>query len=415
MIKKLLLLMMTILLVISPSCVIATDEEISIEKLNDNTDAASWIITDFNLAIGDFINNLITQVVGQKITIQKLVFNEVNAVNPNFFSSTRSQNSVHQTVKEQVNIWYSTFHAIAITFYMAGLLAIGIKILLTDTPLSKSKAKDVAMHWLIGIFILFMFKIVMQYAFQINEGFVKELKNEFDASGSPSGTVVGVADDAISSTFEFRSPDYRSRYSGIITFGGEEINDAYVSRLGDYRATADMMRIMRAYAGVSHRIIFCIIWFVLLFQLIILLVKYYKRYFLIALLVVLFPFVTIYYLIDAVKGKSCEVFRVWCIEFFVNVFTQSIHAIIYSIIASVCINRVKDEMSSGKAMNWIIIICAINFLFQGEKIVRKLLGADKSMTDRGVEEASKSGRKGVQAFTRGFKRIGGMFGIGKGE
>ena len=95
------------------------------------------------------------------------------------------------------------------------------------------------------------------------------------------------------------------------------------------------------------------------------------------------------YLIDAIREKNCEAFRMWCAEFFINVFTQSIHAIIYVIIASVCVERVRSEMfDGGKTMNWLIIICAINFVFQGEKIIRKLLGADGSISDRGIGETA---------------------------
>ena len=83
-------------------------------------------------------------------------------------------------------------------------------------------------------------------------------------------------------------------------------------------------------------------------------------------------------------------------EFFVNVFTQTIHAIIYAIIAAVCIDRVKEELQTGKgeSMNWLIVIIAINFIFQGEKIVRKVLGVDGAQSATGISDTAKRGRKG---------------------
>ena len=128
----------------------------------------------------------------------------------------------------------------------------------------------------------------------------------------------------------------------------------------------------------------------------------------IALLVIIFPFTTIWYLIDKIKGRSPEAFRVWCVEFFVNVFTQSIHAIIYSIIASVCINQVAKELSSD-TMNWIIIIVAINFLFQGEKIVRKLMGADGAKSAAAIGESAGAGKAGFGRARANFKKFFGMF------
>ncbi len=333
-----------------------------------------------------------------------------------FFKPTSSTGSfsVHRVIKEQVNKWHDVFMGIATTFYLGGLVLIGIKIILSESVLSKANTKDLAVRWLTGVLILFMFNTIMKYAFQINESLVRSLGRQFYTRRYATGTYIGDADEYSRAGFEFRSPEYRSKYTGILSFGGEEINNAYIKRLEDYKSSADLMRIMRAYAGASHRIIFCIIWFILLFQLLILLVKYYKRFFVLALLITIFPFVAIYYFIDAVKGKQCELLRTWCVEFFVNVFIQSIHAIIYCIIASVCIEQVTKELQAGsERMNWLLVICAIDFLFRGEKIVRKLLGADGSASMRTASESAQAGKKGLRQGRAHLTNIAGMFKGGK--
>lgn len=376
------------------------------------TDVFQETIAELNLAVGDFFNKLIGEVVGQKITIQSLVFNDVKSLDANFFSSSQGGSIVHKTVKKQINTWYPVFQEIAAAFYLTGLLVVGLKILLSESSLSRASMKEVATHWITGLAILFFFNVIMKYAFDINEAFVKALKEEFAINGKYTGTYIADPDEYNREAFEFRSPEYRSKYTGILAFGGEELNDAYVKRLGEYRSTGDMMRIMRAYAGATKRLIFVIIWFVLLFQLIILLFKYYKRYFTIAFLIIVFPFTTISYLLDSLKGRRPEAFRMWCVEYFVNVFTQAIHAIIYSIISSVCIKQVVEELNGG-TLNWIIIIVAINFLFQGEKIIRKIMGVDGAKSAKPIEDSARAGRAGMGKARQNMGRALGIF-TGKG-
>lgn len=365
-------------------------------------------ISKFLLAIGDFFDHLITDLVGQNyLTIQDFIFGHVEDVDANFFTDNGSTKGV---LKGQINDWFIVFRRLAISFYAAGLLVVGIRCLLEDTPISRAKAKDVASKWLTGLAILFLFPYVMKYTFLLNADIVARIEDGF-TTGHQTGTYIGSEDEFSLEDLEFRSPEYRSKYTGILTYGGDELNKAYLRRLNDFTNTADMMRVMRAYAGVTKRVIFCIIWYILLFQLVIILVKYYKRYFVIALLIAIFPGVTIFYLLDSLKGKTCAAFSAWCREFFVNVFTQTVHAIIYAIIAGVCIDRVRTELttSNTSTMNWLIIIVSINFLFQGEKIVRKIMGVNGSSTATALGDSTKRGREGVRK-ARGFrKEVMGMF------
>lgn len=405
--KKIIIFTMLIFLLVSPFNVSAAADD----ELNVGENIWQATVAELNLAIGDFIENLITKVVGQKITIQNLIFNEVDAVNANFFDSTVKGTPVHKIIRDAVNNWYGAFQALAVTFYTAAVLVVGIKILLSDSVLSSANWKDVSIKWVTGLVLLFTFKYIMRYSFDINEMFIKMIRDNFTSKGYATGTNVGDKGEFDDVVYEFRSPEYRSKYSGVLSYGGEELNQAYVKKLTDYGNTADMMRIMRAYAGVTKRIIFVIIWFILLFQLILLLVKYYKRYFVLALLITMFPLVMIQYLIDLIKGQNSRGFSAWMREFFVNVFTQTIHAIIYAIIAAVCIDRVKEELQTGRgeSMNWLIVIIAINFIFQGEKVVRKVLGVDGAQSATGMSETAKRGRQGRKSATSAGKQLYGAF------
>ena len=60
-------------------------------------------------------------------------------------------------------------------------------------------------------------------------------------------------------------------------------------------------------------------------------------------------------------------------------------------------------------MNWLIVIIAINFIFQGEKIVRKVLGVDGAQSATGISDTAKRGRQGRKSTTSAGKQLYGAF------
>lgn len=345
----------------------------------DEANVFEGALSDLLIAVGDFFVNLTNQILGEKVTMQKLVFNQVSSLDPNFFNKDLAVlNETTAIVREKVNEWYNFFMMLAIVAYLVVLLIIGIKIAVGSTASGMEKAKELATKWLVGVLILFLFpNIVLKNAFKLNEAIVLMISEQHGGNAS-TGTGIGNTEgEWATEEIEYRSPEYVSKYTGVISYGGEQSNLLYQKALDSYRAGLDMTRIMRAYAGITRKLIYVIIWFVLLTQLIVLIVQYYKRYFVIAFLIVVFPLVAMYYIIEIARGKNGQVFSEWCKEIMVNIFIQSVHAIVYAIIASVAISRVQQDMASGSdAMNWLLIIVAVNFITEGEKIVRKLIGVD---------------------------------------
>ena len=119
------------------------------------------------------------------------------------------------------------------------------------------------------------------------------------------------------------------------------------------------------------------------------------------------------YIIEAFTGKGGEVFSRWAKEMFVNIFIQSIHAIIYALIASIAISRVQADIIAGDTMNWILVIIAVNFLGEGERIVRKILGVESSIDKKGIQGTGQAivGQTGhaIGAVKSTVKEIGGAF------
>ena len=354
-------------------------------------------ISDLFIMVGDFAVNMINEIVGEQVTMQKIVFNGVTSLDPNFYNKNLADtNETTAILREQINKWYNFFYVLAIATYLIVFLVFGIKVVLGATAGGLEKAKELSIKWLTGVCILCLFpSLVIKNAFKLNEAIVKMIA---DANTDPTvqggfGTSQG---EWSNEEIEFRSPEYVSRFTGVASYSGGEMNILYQKALDNYRSGADMTRVMRAYAGITKQFVYVMIWYVLLTQLIVLLVKYYKRYFIIAVLIIIFPLVCMYYIIEIARGKGGQVFSTWAKELMINIFIQSVHAITYAIIASVAISRVREDITTqGDSMNWIIIIVAINFITEGEKIIRKIIGANAS-TVGGIGETGKAMRANVQ-------------------
>ncbi|MBO5178764.1 MAG: hypothetical protein J6B87_00230 [Clostridia bacterium] len=381
----------------------------------DEANIVAASLTDLYLSIGDFLTDLLNKIVGERVTMQDLIFNKVTSLDPNFFNKDLIiNNETTKIMREQINKWYSFFMTLAIVAYLVVLLGMGTKVVLGSTAGGMEKLKELAVKWLAGVLLLFLFpNVIVKYAFRLNEEFVKMLAkeyiHEYAGTGLGNSTTEG---EWSNEEIEFRSPEYVSRFTGKSNLGGEEMNRIYQKSLDSYRAEADLARIMRAYAGITKKMIYAIIWFVLFGQLFVLVVKYYKRYFVIAILLIIFPLVTMYYIIEILRGKNGQVFSAWAKEIFVNIFIQSIHAIIYVLIASVVISRVQADITKpADHMNWILAIVAINFISEGEKIIRKLLGVDSGM-DGGIGGTGKAIREKTQGAARNAGQVGRAF-LGK--
>ena len=133
--------------------------------------------------------------------------------------------------------------------------------------------------------------------------------------------------------------------------------------------TADIMSDMKARAGSSYRLIYVIVWFILLFELLLLLILYYKRMFILALLIIVFPLVTVAYIYEKTTKPDSSILRNWIQEFLLNVFIQSVHAILY-----VTLVETGYAVYVGANQNWVIYLLATTAMITSESMVRNLLG-----------------------------------------
>lgn len=336
------------------------------------------VISTFGLDMGDYAHDYISQVFREEITIDKLVYNKATLTNANFFenSTNPSNSNATKAIRTVINKWYDAFRSIALVICMASLVVAGLKIIL-NTPEGKVKAMDILKKVILGVALAFMFPYVMLMAFKLNEAIVNEVYSTFHTYDSVVGIAISQVSDIKPDDLEFRSPDYVSKRSLIVSAGSYEATQAYLSRLDHYAKSADIMRIMRAFAGVTLRFLYVMIWYIMLVQLYMLAFVYLKRYITIAFLIAIYPLTIIGYVSDGLMGHSQTAFNLWCKTFFTNVFLQSIHAITYGVICSVLMSQTRQAIVESKfaSINWILMVIATSFLFTGEKILMRLWNA----------------------------------------
>lgn len=385
-----------------------TTEELKESLKNQQAGALEMTVSELCLSVGDHFMEYINFLLKEEVTIDKIIYNKVKSLNANFFdkSVNPTKSTASKFIKDIVNSWYSFLGKIVIVVYLIALVAIGVMIMLGGAG-RRASAQDMLIKWTLGIAIFYLFPYVMRYSFDINEALLRMMSGENSASiGSGNNFGSGVS-DLTQDEIEERSPEYVTKTSYLLTLGSEEATAAYLNNVEKYTRKTDLMRIMRAMAGVTGRMLFVILWFVMIVQLVIFIFIYYKRYLMIAFLIMIFPITLVEYIVGTITTGKQSALSSWCKEFFVNVFLQSIHAVVYGIVAGVIIEQIKSTLASGglSRINWIIFIVATNFVFTGEKIIRDIINAAGTESVKPVDEVGKGFKGGIK---KGFDKAKGF-------
>lgn len=362
----------------------SNDETSEIEALRTNN-AFEQVATEFFLTIGDYAQDYLSQTFREDITIDRIVYNRVVMLNANFFdkSVNPAVSTASKIVKEFINKWFEFFSKLALVVIMIFVVVAGIKIIL-GTPNGKAKAGEILKKIVMAVVLIYFFPYVMRYAFDINAAITEKIYKETHVVEKAGAVAISQVSDLVLDELEFRSPQYVSNKSLKVGAGSIEATQLYLNKVEQYAASADLMRLMRAFAGVTLRMLYVIIWYILLVQTYIMVIIYIKRYITIAFLLAVYPLVIIGYLSGSMFGSSHTAFNHWCSKFFTNVFLQSIHAIIYGVITGILVEQVRESINGNplKGINWILMIVATSFLFSAEKIITKLWHASIDTSER---------------------------------
>ena len=324
-------------------------------------------ISKIIVSFGDGIVHIMARATGEVVTIDKLVFNKVDKVSIDYWNYTNSNaTEISTPIKNYMAIpvqkWYKVFNRIAIMVYMIVLVYMGIAIMLSSTGEKRARYKELTMTWVIGIAILFLFPYVMKYIIKLNDALTNMIANvstsfgftQQEGTGGDLGQL-GFLDVA----YEYGKPEF-SKHLGnskdIITFTRNVAIGVKDDGSGNKKTNAN--------------IALALVYDVLIGQTLVILIMYYKRAFMMAFLIVIFPLVAMSYVIDKIGDGKSQSFGLWFKEFLVNVVVQTFHAIVYVLITGGGIKSYID--SSGG--NFIFMFLCVLFLFEGEKILRGIFG-----------------------------------------
>ena len=414
--SKLIVLIMIVTTVLSFASVTFADsltaEQRAMRDKFGKANAFEMTISEMCLAVGDYLMEYMTFLLGEEVTVERIIFNKVDALNANFFNSSINPSGAPASkfVRAAINEWYSLLGQIVIIVFLMALAAVGIMTMLGG-PGKKAKAQELFVKWIIGIAIYYFFPYVMKYAFNLNEAIIQMIQSTFNGGNELVNSYIGELSDLKHADLEFRSPQYVTQSSYILTLGSEEATSAYINRLETYESKGDIMRMMRAMAGITARLLYVILWFIMLGQLIIFVFIYYKRYLMIAFLIAVFPITLFEYIIGSIVTGKQSAISGWSKEFFVNVFLQSIHAVIYGIITGIIMNQLLNVMQTGNSadINWFLMIVGVNFVFTGEKTLREIINAMATESVKTGDDVMKSAKGGMNKVKGAVGKVtGGM-------
>ncbi len=358
---------------------------------------------------------VIEDIAGKNVTVTNLVYNKVDKVNPNFFDENNGGLASLQ-VSKAVSKWFIEFRKLAITFYLICLLVIGIRVIFNSTPQGITKAKSLFMEWLKGFLYLVFMPYGIWMLFKLNEALVQYISDLANHKRYALGGSV-ISDGTMWSRdeIEFRSPEYISLYTGTTLNGNDSGYE--LEKMDTNSANMDLIKIAEAMSVLTYKLDYCIIWFILIGQLVSFVYIYYKRYLMISFLIAAFPIMCIFQAIGIMKDGKARAIQGWLGELISNIFMQFLQAIVYTLITSIVFRLLMQTLASTQGgsltINWFIIIIAINFVPEGEKTLRKIL---KALAQGSSAEGAGEGgvKKAMQTMTGGAKQIGGAFkGFGK--
>lgn len=364
---------------------------------------AEKVISIYFLDLGDYAHNFLGKIFGEEITIDKIVFNKVDLLNANFFNNTTNpaSNNISTIVRKSINQWFGYFKSLALVVIMVSIVAAGIRILL-QTPQAKVKGYESLKKVVMAVALIFFFPYVMKFAFEINETIIGYI-NQANTSGFVGAVPISPYTNADEEDIEFRSPKYVSTEGKLSNSSSSDNTEIYLNQVSQYEKNVDIMRLMRAFAGVTYRFVYVILWYIMLAQVYILAFIYIKRYLTIAFLIIVYPLVIIGHVVDGISGKRKGSFNTWSQKFFSTVFLQTLHAIMYGIISGVIVNQVLktgDGTPGSEKINVILMIVTTSFLFSGEKILTKFWksSTDSSAERKGLKQAFGMPRRVVNTF-----------------
>lgn len=302
-------------------------------------------------------------------TIEDVIFNNIPIFDINFFSDKAgglsvAEDSVVGIIRKTVATWYVSFRNLVIMALSIIIIYVGIRMAISTIPQDKAKYKEMLVGWFKSLLIVLFIHFAMYIVINLNE------------------SLVGILENA------------------MINSVGEEqsIYETIRTRAYDIRPTVGI-------PGMIMYIALVITWVRFLWV-------YAKRMFTVLILVIIAPFIGAKYAIDSASGKKGSSFGSWLYDFVMNVFLQSVHALVYITIMVTSLNLAVESVTG-----FIIALIFMNFMLSADELVRNIMNFDKSglakqaAKQEEIKDIKKAASAAIFVGTMGKASIGVVKGV----
>ena len=281
------------------------------------------------LGIGDYSGDF------TNINPFHILFNKIKLVDINFFDF--NVNGTILQFRQAVAGWYYTMRLIASMVLLVILIYLGVRMALTSIATEKAIYKKMLVDWVTSLALLFLLHYIILFIIECNNALVNALENIVEGS----------------------------EFSG----------------LGNMMT---MLELLMFVPDIIMRITALAIYGMMVFQTISFLVSYIKRMFTIGFLIIIAPLITITYSIDKIGDGKAQALNTWLKEFSYNILLQPFQCILYLVFAKITydqlFNLTWERLTQSNVGVCIFAILSLQFIKEGEKIVKKIFGFGKAST-----------------------------------
>lgn len=294
---------------------------------------------------------------------------QISLLDINFFNIPSKPDSIMYKFRSAIAVWYYALRTIAAAILLVVLIYVGIRMALSNVSAGqKATYKKMLVDWVVSLAIIFLMQYIMLFVIYVNNAIVDAIR--------------GIGEPA------------------KISASMDDLGKKALSALN--------------IDSIAATVVYCM----LVFQTFGLFISYFNRMLTLAFLTLISPLITLTYSIDKIGDGKAQALNTWLKEYVFTVLIQPFHCIIYMAFVNVAVELLcgnSGSTTSQLAASIIAILC-INFMKEGEKIVRKIfsfgdngnsanLGAGMAVAAIAAKKAQSFGKNTRKTFN-GIKTFG---------